>query len=717
MNSLWIDCSIRALLIAGAVASALWAVRIRSAAGRHAAWTAVVAAMLMLPAMIAWGPKASLPILPAPPQLFTALALEAPAASPITRAAPVPALPSAPSRRPAVPAGVVIYLAGVLVMSTRLAAGTLHARRLVKTVHQEDGFLSSDRCATALTVGWFRPVVVLPAQWRDWTAGELDAVLAHEREHARRRDPLVEWAAMLNRAIFWFHPIAWWLKHKLTELAEDACDAAAIARGHDRRDYAGYLIGQARAVGVAGGRVRVWGAAMTGSSLERRVRRILEGRAPGAVSRGRSFAAATVCAIAMFAFAACKLDRAEKPLAGQPTMNELMHRRADDSSNKVKQTTEFIAAAKAMTPDEVKALEAKVQTSPEDHDSRKKLLTYYQYKPDYAARDRHLLWLVEHDPLNPALLWPFVNPQPDEEVFTRGKPILLAKIADPSAPADLFARTAGFVSARDPKLAEEILLKRIAAEPGNRRWSSELGRLYADGVVGTVKDATFAGEARKKLSESNDAATLISAAQMVAFQGTFATQQERLQLAQEYLERARSLAPADPSLRGASWNIQQVRMANPANTDAASQMYRLQSKMLIACYGGHDDDAAQIAHDLLKLAEQTPDTPMSGDSIFAAKMTLGKVALHRGDKREAVRQMLDAAETKNADVLLHRQVPMELARSLVDWGERSAVADFLEKCAKVNDRGKELSDWAAEIRKGINPDLKPMMTGCSKEPC
>jgi len=43
-------------------------------------------------------------------------------------------------------------------------------------------------------------------------------VLTHEWEHVRRRDPLVQWLALLNRSIFWFHPLAWWLERKLSEL-------------------------------------------------------------------------------------------------------------------------------------------------------------------------------------------------------------------------------------------------------------------------------------------------------------------------------------------------------------------------------------------------------------------------------------------------------------------------------------------------------------------
>ena len=56
----------------------------------------------------------------------------------------------------------------------------------------------------------------------------------------------MQWVALLNRAIFWFHPLAWWLERHLSALAEDACDAAVLTRGHDPDEYSGYLLELAR---------------------------------------------------------------------------------------------------------------------------------------------------------------------------------------------------------------------------------------------------------------------------------------------------------------------------------------------------------------------------------------------------------------------------------------------------------------------------------------
>jgi hypothetical protein len=108
---------------------------------------------------------------------------------------------------------------------------------------------------------------MLPDDWTQWSPAQLDAVLLHEREHARRRDPLIQWFALLNRAVFWFHPLAWWLERRLAALAEDACDAAVLARGHQPAEYCEYLLSLARAVKGAGARVEIVGAAMPGAFL------------------------------------------------------------------------------------------------------------------------------------------------------------------------------------------------------------------------------------------------------------------------------------------------------------------------------------------------------------------------------------------------------------------------------------------------------------------
>jgi len=162
--------------------------------------------------------------------------------------------------------------------------------------------------------------VELQHHWRQWSQAQLDAVLTHESEHARRRHPLVQWLALLNRALFWFHPVAWWLEHHLSTLAEEACDNAVLARGYDPRAYSECLIDMTRSVNRSGVRLNIAGLAMPGSSLPRRIRRILEGGSVPHTSRTRMAAVCFACAISCTAIAAGTLDHAQPNSAAEHTV-------------------------------------------------------------------------------------------------------------------------------------------------------------------------------------------------------------------------------------------------------------------------------------------------------------------------------------------------------------------------------------------------------------
>src|SRR6185312_8446810 len=132
---------------------------------------------------------------------------------------------------------------------------------------------------------------------------QLSAVMAHEGEHAKWRDPLVQWLALLNRAVFWFHPLAWWLSRRLSALAEEACDDAVLAGGHDPEVYTKCLLGLARSMRDSGARVSAVAMAMPGAYLPQRIRRIVSGRPVQRLSRGRmiSLVAVWVAVAGVFA--------------------------------------------------------------------------------------------------------------------------------------------------------------------------------------------------------------------------------------------------------------------------------------------------------------------------------------------------------------------------------------------------------------------------------
>lgn len=87
--------------------------------------------------------------------------------------------------------------------------------------------------------GVFRPVLLLPTGIANrLTPEQLRAIVAHELCHVRRRDNLSATVHMIVEAVFWFHPLVWWIGSRMVEERERACDEAVLAGGSDPQAYA-----------------------------------------------------------------------------------------------------------------------------------------------------------------------------------------------------------------------------------------------------------------------------------------------------------------------------------------------------------------------------------------------------------------------------------------------------------------------------------------------
>src|SRR5881409_3678285 len=88
-------------------------------------------------------------------------------------------------------------------------------------------------------VGLWRPIVLVPAGIdAQLTRAQLEAILAHELCHVRRRDNLTAAIHMVVETIFWFHPPVWWIRARLVEERERACDEAVLRMASDPQVYA-----------------------------------------------------------------------------------------------------------------------------------------------------------------------------------------------------------------------------------------------------------------------------------------------------------------------------------------------------------------------------------------------------------------------------------------------------------------------------------------------
>jgi len=147
--------------------------------------------------------------------------------------------------------------------------------------------------------GVFRPVLLLPCGITSHlTAEQLQAILAHELCHVRRRDNLAAALHMLVQSAFWFHPLVWWIGTRLVEERERACDEEVIRAGNQPLAYAEGILNVCKfyvqsPLPCASG--------VTGADLRKRVTAILTNRAAHKLSAARKvvLAAAALVVVAI----------------------------------------------------------------------------------------------------------------------------------------------------------------------------------------------------------------------------------------------------------------------------------------------------------------------------------------------------------------------------------------------------------------------------------
>jgi beta-lactamase regulating signal transducer with metallopeptidase domain len=597
--SLLVAASIRASLVAALVLGVLRLARIRSTAMRHGAWTAVVVAMLAMPLLPSIIPAAGVasPI----PAVHERGRLEHVEAATLTEpevAIPVTPSAAAPARSGVVPiesarpslgqrpriwqaSFVAIYLVGVVVLLSRFAIGIVGMRRILRqsTPLELSGIghaAVSASVAAPLTAGMLTPTIVLPTAWTSWPAEQLAAVLAHERAHIVRRDPLVRSLAYVNRSLFWFHPLAWWLERQLALTSEQACDDAAVRAAGRPARYAEILLDLATAVARHGGRIAWPALGIHGEGhLARRIERILRGELLPGPTRAQKSLVGIGCALAIVLPVACRRDAAPPALKPDPTIAARLALR--------RSAQERYDAAVAMTAQDVEAAEATLQQTPENIELRQKLVVFYDNRGQQAlgwnrmvvARRRHVLWSIDQHPESELAASRDVSPAIDPEGYAQAKRLWLAYVQDPQASPAVLSHAATFFSVADKPIAERVLLRLLEADPTGPQpriqgdtyfpsWTERLGELYARAIVGSNDDTLFnvvrsvsaaeapgplAGPARKGLAGTTDAVLLEAAGRYLVINARGAAVDfDRVALGRSYLDRTLQI---DPSSRAA----------------------------------------------------------------------------------------------------------------------------------------------------------------------
>ena len=135
-----------------------------------------------------------------------------------------------------------LWLAGASVMALYgVVQYLVLRRRLAEAVPLQEEIYLADRISSPFVMGIFRPNIYLPSST---PMNERRFIVAHERHHIRRGDPLWKLLGYCALCLHWFNPLVWLAFVLVGKDMEMSCDEAVIKRlgEHIRADYSQALL-------------------------------------------------------------------------------------------------------------------------------------------------------------------------------------------------------------------------------------------------------------------------------------------------------------------------------------------------------------------------------------------------------------------------------------------------------------------------------------------
>lgn len=173
---------------------------------------------------------------------------------------------------------VALWLCGLVflllrwTLAWRAIRGTLRSASHVQMPIDVPVLITPHRIEPGV-VGIVRPVLLLPERLMDrLSPAQLRSILTHESCHVRRHDNLMAAMHMAVQAIFWFHPLVWWVGLRLIEERERACDEAVLELGNEAEIYAESILNVCKCYTES---PIACMSGVTGSELKQRIIRIM----------------------------------------------------------------------------------------------------------------------------------------------------------------------------------------------------------------------------------------------------------------------------------------------------------------------------------------------------------------------------------------------------------------------------------------------------------
>lgn len=152
--------------------------------------------------------------------------------------------------QPWLPAILWIWVLGTGLKVVRIAAGLIRSRALRITSHactaaplfemvrrlsrtlgisRDVHLLVSPDTGIPVVMGWRKPAILLPPSFlQDLSSEEMETVIVHELAHIQRRDYPMNVAQAGVEALFFYHPVVWWISRQIRREREHCCDDIAL---------------------------------------------------------------------------------------------------------------------------------------------------------------------------------------------------------------------------------------------------------------------------------------------------------------------------------------------------------------------------------------------------------------------------------------------------------------------------------------------------------
>ena len=320
----------------------------------------------------------------------------------------------------------------------------------------------------------------------------------------------------------------------------------------------------------------------------------------------------------------------------------------------------------ALTPQEAAAMKHKLADQPDDYAAHLTLLGYYLHSTIYKtpltgvvatpAYRQQVFWLIRNHPesvlFSTGNLWVPRHDAP--AVFAGDDALWQAQIAKYPSSAVILGNAASYYTLSNESLAEKYLLQAQALEPESPIWPDKLGHLYQLEGEGPYPSAELVRQSAKKALAEYEKASMLA--------------------------NHTSQPNTSPDLAKTAF-------------DAAEY-----------------EKARQYADALLGRSQSKQPTGFEpSDDIHAANLVLGRLALRDGDITEAEAHLLAMGRVSGSPVLGSFGPNMQLAKELLERGDRQPVLTYFDECAKFWTFGQAkatLATWTAEVKQGRIPDFR-----------